>query len=265
MATENPITTETVALTEKKMDMSLDAIIKMSKSNTNVNKGKKLRASNKKEKFNGAAKNSTVKAQLYMDSRSDVRQGAFAKRRSNFQGNHFPVTTAVARNVASGAPIRGRPYNAGRMANTNQSRSRLLDNSLIVCLITWAPSMLVSEVPYSTSSVWICTKRVCLKAAAMGEDRAKASKWRRRAEARASDAGLSVCKHERREDENEKVYRKGKQCRQQWCWTAVPAAAAMGKKSHKIPQLIYVIRRTMALLLMQIGLDSMFEVYNIHL
>ena len=58
-------------------------------------------------------------------------QGAFAKRRSNFQGNHFPVTTAVARNVASGAPIRGRPINAGRMANTNQSRSRLLDNSLI--------------------------------------------------------------------------------------------------------------------------------------
>ncbi|XP_009134213.1 uncharacterized protein LOC103858585 isoform X2 [Brassica rapa] len=137
MATEKPITTETVALTEKKMDMSLDAIIKMSKSNnTNVNKGKKLRASNKKEKFNGAAKNTTVKAQRYMDSRSDVRQGAFAKRRSNFQG---PVTTAVARNVASGAPIRGRPYNAGRMANTNQSRSRLLDNSLIICLITWAP------------------------------------------------------------------------------------------------------------------------------
>lgn len=63
-------------------------------------------------------------------------QGAFAKRRSNFQG---PVTTAVARDVASGAPIRGRPYNAGRMANTNQSRSRLLDNSLIICLITWAP------------------------------------------------------------------------------------------------------------------------------
>ncbi|XP_048606914.1 uncharacterized protein LOC106388544 isoform X5 [Brassica napus] len=160
MATENPITTETVALTEKKMDMSLDAIIKMSKSNTNVNKGKKLRASNKKEKFNGAAKNSTVKAQLYMDSRSDVRQGAFAKRRSNFQGNHFPVTTAVARNVASGAPIRGRPYNAGRMANTNQSRSRLLDNSLIVCLITWAPSMLVSELSLRGYLDWRRSQRL---------------------------------------------------------------------------------------------------------
>ncbi|KAF8085129.1 hypothetical protein N665_0679s0005 [Sinapis alba] len=123
MATEKPITTETVALTEKKMDMSLDAIIKMSKSNTtNVNKAKKQRASNKKDNFNGAAKNNTVKAQRYMDSRSDVRQGSFAKRRSSFQGNQFPVTTAVARNVASGASLRGRPYNAGRMANTNQSR-----------------------------------------------------------------------------------------------------------------------------------------------
>lgn len=29
---------------------------------------------NKKEKFNGAAKNSAVKAQRYMDSWSDVRQ-----------------------------------------------------------------------------------------------------------------------------------------------------------------------------------------------
>ncbi|CAD5327545.1 unnamed protein product [Arabidopsis thaliana] len=121
MATEKPITTETVALTEKKMDMSLDEIIKMEKSNTNVNKGKKQRVLNKKEKFSGAAKNSAVKAQRYMDSRSDVRQGAFAKKRSNFQGNQFPVTTTVARKAASATP-RGRPYNGGRMTNTNQSR-----------------------------------------------------------------------------------------------------------------------------------------------
>ncbi|KAL1191863.1 hypothetical protein V5N11_007555 [Cardamine amara subsp. amara] len=124
MATEKPITTETVALTEKKMDMSLDAIIKMSKSDTNGvnNKGKKQRVSNKKEKFNGAAKNSAVKAQRYMDSRSDVRQGAFAKRRSNFHGNQFPVTTSIAHKAASATQFRGRPYNAGRMTNTNQSR-----------------------------------------------------------------------------------------------------------------------------------------------
>ncbi|KAJ0250297.1 Uncharacterized protein HA466_0144590 [Hirschfeldia incana] len=122
MSIEKPITTETVALTEKKMDMSLDAIIKMSKSSTNVNKGKKQRASNKKESFNGATKDSTVKVQRFMDSRSNVRQGAFAKRRSSFQGNQFPVTAAVARNAASGTPVRGRQYHAGRMANTNQSR-----------------------------------------------------------------------------------------------------------------------------------------------
>ncbi|KAL1220406.1 hypothetical protein V5N11_019782 [Cardamine amara subsp. amara] len=125
MATEKPITTETVALTEKKMDMSLDAIIKMSKSDTNGvnNKAKKQRVSNKEEKFNGAAKNSAVKAQRYMDSRSDVRQGAFAKRRSNIQGNQFPVTTSIAHKAAYATQFRGsRPYNAGRMTNTNQSR-----------------------------------------------------------------------------------------------------------------------------------------------
>ncbi|CAA7057214.1 unnamed protein product [Microthlaspi erraticum] len=94
----------------------------MSKSNnTNVNKGKKQRASNKKESVNGAAKK-TAKAQRYMDSRSDVRQGAFAKRRSNFNGNQFPETTAVARKAASATQQRGRPYNAGRMTNTDQSR-----------------------------------------------------------------------------------------------------------------------------------------------
>ncbi|CAN8246534.1 unnamed protein product [Cochlearia groenlandica] len=124
MESERLITTETVARTEKKMDMSLDAIIKMSKSNTaNVNKGKKQRVSNKTEGFNGNAKSSSVKAQRYMDSRSDVRQGAFAKRRfNNFHGNQFPVTTTIARKAASANTLRGRPFNAGRMSHTNISR-----------------------------------------------------------------------------------------------------------------------------------------------
>lgn len=45
-------------------------------------------------------------------------------------------------------------------------------------------------------------------AAAKGEDSAAAGKWRRRrAKAMASDTGFSVCKHEGRENENEKVCR----------------------------------------------------------
>ncbi|KAG2330392.1 hypothetical protein Bca52824_001572 [Brassica carinata] len=64
-------------------------------------------------------KNSTVNAHRYMDSRSGVRQVAFAKRRSSFQGNLFPVTTAVAPKAASSTQLRGRPYNAGRMTNTS--------------------------------------------------------------------------------------------------------------------------------------------------
>lgn len=133
----------------------------------------------------------------------------------------------------------------------------------ILCVLLYENYDDLLAYPYQNNELILICKHNA--AAAMGEDRAEASKWRR-AEARASDAGLSVCKHERREDE--KVCRKGKQCRQQWCWTAVPAAAAttsLGKKSRKIPQLIYVIHRTMALLLMQFGLDSIYEVYDIHL
>lgn len=121
MATE-PLTNETIALTEKKVDMALDDIIKMSKSN--VNKGKKPRTiPNKTQNIsNGAAKYNTLKARHYIDSRSAVRQGAFAKRRSNFQGNQFPVTSNIARKAATALPLRGRLINAGRMAKTNQSR-----------------------------------------------------------------------------------------------------------------------------------------------
>lgn len=123
----------------------------------------------------------------------------------------------------------------------------------ILCVLLYENYDDLLAYPYQNNELILICKHNAAAAAAMGEDRAKASKWRRRAEARASDTGLSVCKHERREDENEKVYRKGKQCRQQWCWPAAAAATSLGKKSRKIPQLIYVISRTMALLLMQSG------------
>lgn len=72
----------------------------------------------------------------------------------------------------------------------------------------------------------------------------------------ATDAGFSVCEHEGREIENDKGCRREKKCKQQWHLVASSSSSAaaaasdgpVGKKSHKIPLLIYVIRRTMAFL-----------------
>lgn len=48
-------------------------------------------------------------------------QGALAQRRSNFQGNQFPVTTEVARKAAV-APLRGRPFVRNGLANPDKAR-----------------------------------------------------------------------------------------------------------------------------------------------
>lgn len=52
-------------------------------------------------------------------------QGALAQRRSNFQGNQFPVANMVARKAAA-APIRNRPYMGNRIVNRNPNRLVLL-------------------------------------------------------------------------------------------------------------------------------------------
>ncbi|KAL1222578.1 hypothetical protein V5N11_018946 [Cardamine amara subsp. amara] len=126
METEAPFVPETIALTEKKVAMALDDIIKLSKRKTNVNKGKKpRREKNKNQKFNGAAaRDNTTKVRHHMNSLSAVRQGAVAKRRSNVQGNQFPVTTNIVRKAATAPPlsVRGRALNGGRMTSANQSR-----------------------------------------------------------------------------------------------------------------------------------------------
>ncbi|XP_026663121.1 uncharacterized protein LOC103714195 [Phoenix dactylifera] len=108
-----PLTTEAIALTEKKMDMALDDIIKMSK--TNKSKGKRPpRQSIKSRGFqNGNASQGSTKARRFMDSRSSIRQGVLAQRRSNFHGNQFPVTTEIARKAAI-MPIRKRGVNWNR-------------------------------------------------------------------------------------------------------------------------------------------------------
>ncbi|KAK4435481.1 Nucleoside diphosphate kinase, chloroplastic [Sesamum alatum] len=116
-----PLTTEAIALTEKKMDMTLDDIIKMSK--TNGAKPKNQRVSNRGQKFvNNAAQDKFSKARRFMDTRSSLRQGALARRRSNFQGNQFPLATEAARKAAV-APIRNRAFNRSKPFNVNKPRA----------------------------------------------------------------------------------------------------------------------------------------------
>ncbi|XP_076904002.1 uncharacterized protein LOC143559245 [Bidens hawaiensis] len=106
-----PLTTVEIALTEKKMDMTLDDIIKMSKNGTGANKGKKQRLPNKNQKFsNNAVQDKSMRLRRFMDSRSTLRQGALAQRRSNFQGNQFPLAAEAARKAAV-APIHNRNFN----------------------------------------------------------------------------------------------------------------------------------------------------------
>ncbi|MQM15559.1 hypothetical protein Taro_048504, partial [Colocasia esculenta] len=114
------LTTEAIALTEKKVDMSLDDIIKMSKKN--VQKGNRPpRVSNKSQGFQKvvAAQRNSSKVQRFMDSRSSVRQGVLARRRTNFRVNQFPLTTEVARKAVV-APSRN------RVANWNKPSNELL-------------------------------------------------------------------------------------------------------------------------------------------
>ncbi|XP_043689932.1 uncharacterized protein LOC122640751 isoform X2 [Telopea speciosissima] len=121
MATK-PMTSEAIALTEKKMAMTLDDIIKMSKKSSF--KVKNQRASNKSKRFfnAGSNKGNASKVRRFMDSRSSVRQGALAKRRSNFQGNQFPLATEAAKKAAA-APVCARALGHNRMVNWNKPRT----------------------------------------------------------------------------------------------------------------------------------------------
>ncbi|CBI34489.3 unnamed protein product, partial [Vitis vinifera] len=113
-----PLTSEAIALTEKKMDMTLDDIIKMSKSTTV--KDKKPRTVSRSQKFlSGIAQDKSAKMRRFMDSRSSLRQGVLAQRRSNFQANQFPLANEVARKAAA-VPIRNRAFNRNRVPNWNR-------------------------------------------------------------------------------------------------------------------------------------------------
>ncbi|OMP02931.1 long chain acyl-CoA synthetase 4-like protein [Corchorus olitorius] len=142
-----PLTTEAIALTEKKMDMTLDDIIKMSKNSSHKNK-KQPRASNKSHKpVNHSVKEKALKVRQYMNSRSTVRQGVLAQRRSNFQGNRFPLAADAARRAAA-APLRVRAFNGGRVANMMNKPS--LENSHL-----FSPVLLL----HGGLSLWFCDSK----------------------------------------------------------------------------------------------------------
>ncbi|RAL49925.1 unnamed protein product [Cuscuta campestris] len=111
-----PLTTEAIALTEKKMDMTLDDIIKMSKNDSYKVKNGKQRVSNKSHKFyNNGAHDKSDKFKRFMETKSSLRQGNLAKRRSSIHDNQFPWITQAARRAAV-APIRSRGFNRSRVA-----------------------------------------------------------------------------------------------------------------------------------------------------
>ncbi|KAG6505927.1 hypothetical protein ZIOFF_031240 [Zingiber officinale] len=147
------LTKEAIAMTEKKMNMSLDDIIKMSKKN--AAKGKRPpRPPIKNQGFrNRNPSHGNTVLQGFMDSRSSIRQGVLAKRRSNFHGNQFPVITEVARKAAAVSA-------QNRMINQN---GRSTDYEAFMCLnffqdAMFHPMLVFDHLDISKSSrfwIWV--------------------------------------------------------------------------------------------------------------
>ncbi|KAJ6701860.1 RIBOSOME MATURATION FACTOR, partial [Salix koriyanagi] len=114
-----PLSREEIANTEKKLDMPLDDIIKMSKNTTKPKKQQRAPIKNQKM-FNNPAHEKALKVRRYMDSRPLARQGALAQRRSNFHGNQFPLAYEAARKAAV-APFHNRNFGRNFVANSNNA------------------------------------------------------------------------------------------------------------------------------------------------
>ncbi|KAF8412115.1 hypothetical protein HHK36_000071 [Tetracentron sinense] len=153
-----PLTSEAIANTEKKMDMTLDDIIKMSKNSTS--QAKKQRVLNKNQKFlnGGTAQGNSSKLRRFMDSRSSLRQGILVQRRSSFQGNSFPVATEVSRKAAA-APVRNRTLNRDRVVNWNKPRYSAVSRLL---LMTNLPCYQLIYGPVNLWSCWVIRWNSCI-------------------------------------------------------------------------------------------------------
>ncbi|XP_074264991.1 uncharacterized protein LOC141587407 isoform X2 [Silene latifolia] len=109
---------DAVVVTDKKMLMTLDDIIKMSRT---ADDKKKQRVSNKSRgSFNGNQDRS-FKLRQYTDSISTRRQGALAQKRSSYQGNRYPSSAETALKAAD-YKFQNRPVNRRNTANWNQTR-----------------------------------------------------------------------------------------------------------------------------------------------
>ncbi|GAA0182766.1 hypothetical protein LIER_30421 [Lithospermum erythrorhizon] len=115
-----PLSPEALALTEKKMNMTLDDIINMAK--TNENKGRKQRVWNRNRKSsNNSSQDKNANVQRFMNTRVSMRQGALAERRTNFQSNQLPLATEAAKKAVF-APMHNKAFNQRRVVNVNKLR-----------------------------------------------------------------------------------------------------------------------------------------------
>ncbi|KAM0946012.1 hypothetical protein DsansV1_C09g0090281 [Dioscorea sansibarensis] len=90
-----------IALTEKKLDMTLDDLIKMSKKTSSQRRRRQRVPIKPQGIFGNYTSQSTSRLRQFMDSRSSIRQGVLANKRSHIQGNQFPMTAEVAKKAAS--------------------------------------------------------------------------------------------------------------------------------------------------------------------
>ncbi|KAH7685895.1 Ribosomal protein S18 protein [Dioscorea alata] len=98
---EEPLINDMLALTEKKLDMTLDDLIKMSKKNSSQRRRRQRVPIKSQGIFGNNTYQGTSKLRQFMDSRSSIRQGVLASKRSHFQWNQFPMITEVAKKAAS--------------------------------------------------------------------------------------------------------------------------------------------------------------------
>ncbi|XP_068651152.1 uncharacterized protein [Aristolochia californica] len=114
------MTSEAIALMEKKMNMTLDEIIKESKKSSSKSRNTRVPIKNRGLLNGGSFQANAAKVQQLMDLVSSLRQGVPSQKRSNFAGNQFPLTTEVANKADVVTPIHNREFTCFRVGTWNK-------------------------------------------------------------------------------------------------------------------------------------------------